>query len=236
MISVDLQNMERYKHYSFDLWCTLIRSNPESKRLVCEYIYNTYASSTHTLQFVCDAIRDVDLRCTRYCEISGMHVDSSMMIFMIFEKIGWCPSCADIQNVQDKYNSFFLENMPYLYDNHTKHVLNILFERGAALNILSNTGFISGDILNKVLKKLEILDYFDDTMYSDFYKIAKPNPEFFQKMVKYAIEFHPNELMMVKRSDILHVGDNPIADGGSEAVGIKFFQINTNDKTILDLL
>lgn len=227
--------MKNYKHYSFDLWGTLIRPNEKFEEAIALYIYNVYASSYFTINQIINIIRDIEFKSTRCSELIEKHIDSSIMINSIFERIKWIPTLKDIENVQSYFNKLFLENLPYLYDEHTRHVLKTLKEKGCSMNILSNTGFVSGKILDISLSKLEILDYFDFTMYSDEYGFAKPNEEFFELMFWTYLE-HIGILKTVNRNDVIHIGDNPIADGGSTQINVDFFQINTNNNTILDLL
>ena len=226
--------MRKYNHYSFDLWLTLIKSNPFFKQkrnelfhqLLTDEKVKTYELSEYDVDNI---VREVDVLSNKKSEVTGVHVDSLHMIYDILKRVVVIDDIPleFIESFDMKIQELFLQYPPTLYDENTKDVLKRLHEDGCVLNILSNTGFIKGETLGEVLYMLGIRDYFEFTIYSDEVGISKPNVYIFQ-MVKSA--------SVVNVYDILHVGDNPIADGGSSKVGIPYFQINSNNKTIEDLL
>ena len=221
--------MKEYKHYSFDLWLTLIRSNKKFKEMRNSLFCSFYNPGGYSLQYVTSIIHEIDEMSTKYSEMTGEHVQSTHMIFQILSRLGnKIILLTEINSIDKAIQDFFITFPPVLYDNSTLDVLNSLSSNGKILNILSNTGFIHGSTIKKVLPLIGI-DYtvFNYQLYSDELNMAKPNPNFFNAM---------RTFQGSRAEDILHVGDNPIADGGSEAAGIKFFQINSNYKRIIDIL
>jgi len=98
--------------------------------------------------------------------------------------------------------------------------------------LLSNTGFIKGITLRKVLKSLAIDQYFDFQLYSDEVGLSKPNQELFQLMIKEALL-----LNHVPLKQIIHIGDNPKADiWGADMAGISSLLINSNNTSIIKLI
>ncbi len=86
--------------------------------------------------------------------------------------------------------------------------------------------------LRKVLKHLDIAQYFDFQLYSDEAGLSKPNPAFFQLMLAEVAKLKTIEL-----TEILHIGDNPKADiWGAEMAGISSLLINANDMSIIKLI
>ena len=103
------------------------------------------------------------------------------------------------------------------------------------MSILSNTGFIKGVTLRKVLKELNIDQYFDFQLYSDEVGLSKPNPALFNLMIQ-QIKMFNNE-KDVPLNSIVHIGDNPAADiAGADAAGIESFLVNSNHVPLTSLL
>ena len=108
----------------------------------------------------------------------------------------------------------FIKNPPLIRDDVVE-ALEAVHAAGVRLSIGSNTNFIRGRILGAA--RLErICVPWDFQVFSDVHAVSKPHPEFWRivkaKAAKYDIE----------PSDIVHVGDNKICDGGCEAHGIRF--------------
>ena len=227
-------------HISFDLWLTLIKSNPEAKlqkyKFLQQYLekkFNLYYSSW-TIQ---NAFRQVDIASTYAAEVTGKHIDFETMLLHVLSALGvfnvqgYNPyeelPKEEITNLKSDFNNIFLEYSPILYDDNTWDVLADLTEAGYSMNILSNTGFIEGKVLEVVLDKLNIKQFFKNRLYSDVFGIAKPNIHFFNKI---------EELYGIGRKYILHVGDNPNADyNGAIKAGMSAMIINSTGLSIIDL-
>lgn len=219
--------MKKYKHYSFDLWLTLIKSNLKFKGMRNSLFFDFYNPSNKTIEEVSGIISSVDRMSTQYSELTGRHVQSTHMIFEILTQLNYkIQSMKEVEMIDEAIQGFFAIFLPTVFDGNTLGVLENLARNGKVLNILSNTGFVHGDTLNKVLPIIG-LDMFDFKLYSDQLDMAKPNPDFFRAMVSFNSS---------KAEEILHVGDNPIADGGSRKAGIDFLQINSNARRIIDIL
>jgi len=220
--------MNNYKHISFDLWLTLIKSNPEFKARRDFMFYELFNPCNFSLEEVSAIIRRVDISSNQISEITQIHVPCERMIYdilkdLVNEEIEY----STILTVKNRIQSLFIQYPPSLYDKDTAEVLSDLFNLDCILNILSNTGFITGRTLDTVLTSLRIRKYFRFAIYSDEIKVSKPNSAMFDKV---------SALSPYRLKDIIHVGDNLQADGASEQSGIEYFQINSNNKTIIDLL
>lgn len=215
-----------YNNYSFDLWLTLIKSNPLFKQKRNEYIFNTYCNSGFSLEAVSQIVRIEDVSANKMSEVTGVHVNSKIILYRILDKINTSVTTKMIDDCDEYIQNLFIEYPPSLYDENTKSVLEELVKKGKTLNILSNTGFIKGNTIRIILDELGIYGLFSYFLFSDELGLSKPNSKIFEKI----------EIIYIIKSSICHVGDNPIADGGSVSVGIDFIQINSNDKTIKDLL
>lgn len=226
--------MKVYKHYSFDLWLTLIKSNPDFKTERAKRFHARYNPLNKSLQEVATIFRQVDLMVNSINEKTGKNIDAEEMYLMVISILNnYDPvfSSIDIDELYLEMEALLFDYLPHIYCEDTKELLTALKASGVStLSLLSNTGFIKGATLRKVLKKLELEQYFDFQLYSDEVRLSKPNLIFFQLMLDSIDREKHLELAL---SEIVHVGDNPIADAyGAAQLGIHSVLINSNDKSI----
>jgi putative hydrolase of the HAD superfamily len=222
--------MTQYKHYSFDLWQTLIKSHPEYKRQRANYFYKHFNRKNLSEETVFIIIRDIEKMVDSVNQITGLNMRCVEIVAMILVQLEYDIndlSIDDMIAIVHMLQQNILDLPPVLYDNDTKGVLHYLHSEGATLSILSNTAFIVGSTLDKVLDILEIGKYFSFSIYSDQEGISKPCPRLFQLMI---------QTTGVTKDKIIHIGDNPIADiKGAESAGIASMQINTVSQTIKNI-
>ncbi|MBC8986468.1 HAD family hydrolase [Pedobacter sp. N36a] len=229
--------MPFYKHYSFDLWLTLIKSNPAFKTERTKYFHAHYNSRKKTMEEVALVFRQVDLMVNAINEKTGKNIDADEMYLMVISIINdFSTEFQDVDTVAlyMEMENLLLNNMPLLYNETSLTVLSELKSTGlSTINILSNTGFIKGITLRKVLGHLKLDEFLDFQLYSDELRLSKPNPEFFQLMLNTIDRVkHPQ----IELHEIIHVGDNPVADvKGAQAMGIHTLLINSNDLLISHL-
>ena len=82
-----------------------------------------------------------------------------------------------------------------------------IVEQEKTISVLSNTAFIKGVTLRKLMSYYELENYFSFQIFSDETGFSKPNKEIFQ-LVYNQIEI----LKSVEKKEVLHIGDNIIAD------------------------
>lgn len=229
--------MSPYKHYSFDLWLTLIRSNPLFKPKRAWIFYEHFNTLRKPLEEVEHVFRQVDLMVNSINETTGKNIDAEEMYLMVISMIN--DNQVDLQDIDIKalyqqMEDLVLDNMPLIYCDRTAEVLAYLHGHpDYSANLLSNTGFIKGVTLRKVLYNLGIDQYFDFQLYSDEAGLSKPNPAFFRLMLNDARMLNEN----ITLTEIIHIGDNPRADiVGAEAVGISSMLVNSNNTSIIKLL
>jgi len=229
-----ITGMPNYQHYSFDLWLTLIKSNPLFKKQRSLYFHTHYNFQGKTLAEVEHVFRQVDIMCNTINERTGKNIDAEEMYLMVISLMN--DNRINLHNIDvnalyTRMETLLFEYLPVVYCNRTTGVLSNLKARGATANILSNTGFIKGVTLRKVLAELGLYDHFDFQLYSDEAGMSKPNPAFFNLMITQAMALKPLEL-----TGIVHIGDNPVADiAGAQTVGINSLLINSNEATIVNL-
>lgn len=230
--------MPLFKHYSFDLWLTLIKSNPTFKVERAKHFHAHYNTTHKSLAEVNAIFRSVDLMVNNINEKTGKNIDAEEMYLLVISLINNYSidfSAVDVDSLYAQMELLLLEHMPLIYCSESLSVLNRLKDSGkSTISLLSNTGFIKGVTLRKILRHLRLEEALDFQLYSDEVRMSKPNLKFFQLMLDTIDREKHTELEL---HEVIHIGDNPIADcKGADALGIKSLLINSNHLKINHLL
>ena len=198
-----------YKHLSFDLWLTLIKSNPEfkSKR---NLLFKEYFNIDCSLEKVTEVVRYYDVLINNTNEKTGLNVETYEIYFLILNALNVKIEEIEIEKLDDFYKEtelLFMQFKPNLIYPQIHILFEEILNQNKSINILSNTGFIKGNTLRKLLNHYELEQYFSFQIYSDETGFSKPNKEIFQ-LVYNQIE----GLKSVEKKEVLHIGDNIIAD------------------------
>lgn len=231
--------MVQFKHYSFDLWLTLIKSNPIFKEERANYFFKNLNWKNKSLDEVKSIFRQVDDMCNVINEHTGKNISSDEMYLMVVYQINDSKEVigkVDLTALKNEMDILFFKYLPVLYNNETKGTIELLASYDhTSLNILSNTAFIEGRLLRELLDMLEIGQYFDFQIYSDEVGMSKPNIKLFEHLIKKIQDLRSAE--NIQLSDIIHIGDNHAADYlGAKAAGINSFLINSNQQLITNLV
>ena len=208
---------KRYKHISFDLWLTLIKSNPEYKPKRNQLFKDFFAIDKPIYQ-IAAAIRKMDVFTNSVNEKVGRNFDTFEIYYLILDVLGEDINNHSKQQLEEFYghsHSLLMEYMPLLLDDSIPAQLKEIYEAGLTMNILSNTAFIKGSSLRHVISHYELDTYFSFQAYSDETGFSKPGVE----MYEYA---YRNILLTgdIKKKEVLHVGDNIVSDhNGAIAFG-----------------
>jgi putative hydrolase of the HAD superfamily len=204
-----MHTLDGIQHISFDLWLTLIKSNPEFKPLRNQ-LFARHFDIQRDPEDVAMAIRHFDLLFNNMNERTGRNVHYSEILYVILDYLG-TPidkiSANDMEAYYQQMETLFFAFPPVLIDANTKHILQIVRDKGITLNILSNTGFILGNTLRKLLNHLDMEPYFCFQIYSDEMGHSKPSEIVYGRVFQ--------ELQSIKtlsKQAVLHIGDNQIAD------------------------
>ena len=215
------------KHFSFDLWLTIIKSNPLFKSKRVTFFHEHYNFSKHSEKEIKNVFRKVDLMCNQVNESVGFNLDTKEMYLMVLYLLNENSidySKIDINKLYDQMENLVLSYPPVIINQKIVPILQTLKEKNKTVSLLSNTGFIEGKTINKILKNLDLKKYFDFEIYSDEQNISKPNQMLFEIVFKKTCEIHESSL---KTKDIMHIGDNPIADiQGAKNYGMSTFQVS----------
>lgn len=228
--------MHQYKHYSFDVWQTLIRRSNDYKEKREEYFRFYFAKKGRTLEKgELDAVMiEVWNYFDQHSKLFGKAPNPlemyAMVIFRITGKLEGI-SMLEMQSLYKDLERLFLKYPPHVYDSDTIPVLEELKSRGKTLSILSNTSYIKGCTMRAALDKLGIGLFFQTQIYSDELGYSKPHEKCFR-----AVDIEAGRNYAVTE-EVIHVGDKELEDGqGAYEAGFGYFIINSNSYTIKDLL
>ncbi len=226
---------KKIKHFSFDLWFTLIRSNPLFKKERATYFHKNFNSLGKPLEEIENVFRKMDLMCNAVNETTGKNVDSDEIYLMIIYELNNSLSVFGQINIVEIYNDIeklVFQYMPEVYNAQTIESLDRIRQlEGNTLSILSNTAFIKGSTLRRVNEHIGLSGFFDFQIYSDEVGFSKPNQQIYSLMLNEVSSVRKEN--QVTKNQIAHIGDNPVADiQGAINAGVQAFQINTNDKII----
>lgn len=230
--------MKPYRHYSFDLWLTLIRSNPEFKRQRILYFHKHFNHLEKTVEEVSAVFKKVDRLCNAINEKTGKNIDADEMYLLVVgllnDNIIQIYSTIDTEKLYHITEELFFTYLPEPYDITTIDNLDKLKQlTGATFNILSNTAFIKGSTLRVALQEIGLSKYFDFQLYSDEVGSSKPDRLIFKQMIERTLQLHPG----ICPDEIIHVGDNQGADvEGAAKAGIHQLLVNSNNTGIGNLL
>lgn len=197
------------KHVSFDLWLTLIKSDPEFKNKRNQ-LFKDFFEIPNNIDEVAMAIRHFDVFCNDTNQRTGLNFDTFEIYYLILDALKMDLDQISVQKLNNFYTeceALFLEYKPILIFENIESILKQLKNADLSLNILSNTAFIKGRTLRKIINLYGLSSYFDFELYSDETGFSKPSSKMFELVLT-----HANEIKKIKKYEILHIGDNKIAD------------------------
>ncbi len=145
-------------------------------------------------------------------DIEFRHIYTTDRILRVLEDIDVKISQSDMDLLKEMFESKMLQDAPPLKID-VKKTLEILAP-DYQIGLISNTGVTPGEILNKILEKYNILQYFDLTVYSDETGLFKPHPKMFEI---------PLDKFKCSPQNAIHIGDLLETD----IRGAKDFKMNT---------
>jgi len=194
----------RFKHISFDLWLTLIKSHPEFKERRA-LLFKTFFGIRENLNEVAAVIKYYDDTCNKINELTGRSLDAFEIYLLILAKFGIFPDISQLQEFYTKTETLLFEYPPILLNHFDERFFTELKKQKISCNILSNTGFIKGKTLRSLLNNYFVGPCFDFQLYSDEEGISKPHKAFFQKIFSYFDK-------PIASKAVIHIGDNRFAD------------------------
>ncbi|BFM43772.1 hypothetical protein CFS9_24130 [Flavobacterium sp. CFS9] len=163
-----------------------------------------------TIDKVNEVVRYYDVLCNNINEKTGLNIDTYEIYYLILSALEVDINEFDTSKLSQFYeetDSLFMNYKPELIFPDTKKLFQEITNEDKTINILSNTAFIKGRTLRKLLAYYELTDFFKFQIYSDEVGFSKPNNEIFQLVFDEINTFKSTE-----KKQILHVGDNSVAD------------------------
>jgi putative hydrolase of the HAD superfamily len=216
-------NLSTYRHLSFDLWLTLIKSNKDFKHKR-DLLFKDFFELTNPTDEISSVVRKFDLFCNSANEITGLNIDTFEIYLLILNDLKADISKINLSKLQlfyDEAEKLFFDYPPVIIDLELISSIEKFRDEGKTSNILSNTGFIKGETLRKLMRLLSMEHLFDFQIYSDECRFSKPNPRIFELMID-----HVNSFEQMDKQAICHIGDNYQADFiGAKSLGISAFHL-----------
>ncbi len=231
--------MDIIKHYSFDLWLTIIKSNPIFKEERASYFYKNFNRKNKSVDEVKAIFRYNDDMCNAINEVTGQNISAQEMYLMVLYQLNESLDIMeefDMAHLNTEMDLLFFRYSPLVYSQATIDTLyQLASKNNITLNILSNTAFIKGELLRELLNNLDVAKYFDFQIYSDEIGMSKPNINLYYHLIENIQTMRNKD--NIQLSEILHIGDNYKADYlGAKAAGLNALLINSNDQLITKLL
>lgn len=198
---------------SFDLWNTLILPNPDYAVARTEWLSSLSGKDRETCAREHRALKALMDNLNSY----GISLPSSQCWELLFERLEY-PNFS-----YEGIKAFISGYPPIMYEG----LSDWLYSLGSRLALeskvalLSNTNFISGEVLRTCLKdKLPPWVY---CLFSDSWGFSKPSPKFFNLL----------NLTEEEKKTAIHVGDSIFYDGkGAKQYGINFIKVTGPHETI----
>ncbi len=193
---------EKIKHYSFDFWNTIANSNPkfkENRNILISKLFNV----SHVQ--INEAFITIGQKYNSQQEKNNIILTPEELLNKVIKHF---ETKQNIIPILEEINYLFKKYPPLLNINCNDLLLKMK-NYNKTLSILSNTAFISGEILKQFLIK----EYGDNTfsffIFSDQVKMAKPSREVF-KLCFFETKKHYGNT--IKKNQIMHIGDNIVND------------------------
>jgi putative hydrolase of the HAD superfamily len=199
---------------------TLIRSHPSFKTKRAVLFRSFFSLEAYAPEKVEAVFRETDLLINNMNEITGRNVHTFEMYLLCLHLLG-----IDIKSVHpDKLEEFyslsealFFQYPPLHLYADTTQLLAALQAQGITANLLSNTGFIQGRTLRKLMAGWGWDALFAFQLYSDETGYSKPDIQMFNRVLENAALLHTD----LTPAQIWHLGDNQVADvAGAQRAGI----------------
>lgn len=209
---------------SFDVWLTLIKSNPHFKPARSETM-GKVLDFTGEIAEMNQIVRNVDERLDHQSDSNGIQYGFQARVEAICEQLqGRARPLTEqvLGALEEEIASLMIQHPPLLLEHDLPDTLEQLKKRGK-LAVVSNTGFIDGTYMRLALDTRGIWQHIDVGIFSNEAGVAKPNPQIFRLLAQHAA---------LEPQKILHVGDNLKADyHGARNAGLRALHLS-KDETI----
>lgn len=221
-----IPELYKYKHISFDLWLTLIKSNPEFKNKR-NLLFKEYFAIDKSIEEVSAVIRKFDILTNSINEKVGRNFDTYEIYYLMLDALVVdieTITASELQTFYSHTENLLMEHKPLLLSAGIPEMLSSIRHEGITINILSNTAFIKGSSLRKIMSHYGIGDLFSFQAYSDETGFSKPGIEMYRHAYDNILKIGD-----IQKNEVLHVGDNRVSDyNGAMNFGFNAYLITNN--------
>lgn len=210
------------KLVTFDLWGTLIKSNPEyiTQR---NALYEEYGIDPELRKKLKVALDET----MAYTGVSF----STHAMYSLLLKLSGDNNNDNCSRLYENTKLLVYYYPPLLIFPDTKEALELLKSRGILMRVVSNTSFISGESLRGVLEHYKLKQYFDYCFFSNEHNLCKPSGDAFI----FSQEVLRKEFLLDK--SCIHIGNDPVTDDTSLAgKAWSHIIINSDSTSLVELV
>lgn len=190
-------NNSNIKHVSFDFWDTLYTSNTLFKETRNKFLVQLSQKNSSEIQ---EIITHLSISHNLSFKSNIKCMNANELNICLLKQIG---IKKDFNSIINNLYEIFI-SMPPLLSNNVLELLEYLFRNKITLSILSNTAYIPGFEIRKVLEKDQIVQYFSFCIFSDEIRYGKPSEIVFNRMFQEIKKIHQS----IPLNQIIHIGDN----------------------------
>lgn len=214
------------KHISFDVWGTILQSNPNNNTNRAIYLKEHFQLDS-PLSDIQKIIKDNGKSINELQESTGIQVGRSEIFERLLRKFDLNLTADNCLLVDSIFQQSFLDNPPELIEaGYADSIASLSSSHN--LSILSNTVYVKGENIQKVLDRYLGEGLFDFTLYSDQLGYSKPHENVYHTLIAQS---------GVASTEIVHVGDSVLCDiNGPEMHGINTSQVHSNGKSLTSVI
>lgn len=207
MVSSSSQDISKYLetegivHCSFDFWNTIGFSNPQFKSFRGNLIAKHIGLNVDLIN---SAIRTVGVRYNAQQENKVCFLSSTDLIGQVVDEVGSTALSISLSEIDAEIRQGFLRHPPLIHQM-ARELVEFCISQHLTLSITSNTAFIPGADLKKVLEAEFGAETFRFFLFSDELCIAKPNPQIFETCINATRRLHSGH---IRKEQISHIGDD----------------------------
>ena len=190
------------KAVTFDFWSTLVDGNitPERTAVRLARLHAALVGTGYALarEELAAAFARALARIDEAARESLEEVGPPGRWVMIARELGIPEGLIPYEVVEKAYEDITLDPLPDAMP-YVQEAVRAMNEAGYRLGVICNTGMAGGAVLREVLRRHQLLDYFEVTTFSNEFGFSKPHPRIFLHTLA--------ELGGVAPEQALHVGD-----------------------------
>jgi FMN phosphatase YigB (HAD superfamily) len=190
------------KAITFDFWSTLVDGNitPERTAQRLSRLHAAIVGAGHacTAEELRSGFQRAFERITEEARESLRDIGPPGRWAVLAVELGIPEGLIPYEVVEHAYEDITLEPLPEPMP-HVHVAVEAMQAAGYRLGVICNTGMAGGRVLREVLRRHGLFDFFNVTVFSNEFGVAKPHPSIFEHTLA--------ELGGIAPSEALHVGD-----------------------------